>query len=105
MAQQFRDAFQRMSKNVGSRMPPGGSGGGGAGKAAGSALGAAIAAGALGIGAYNSVYTVQVSLNGVSIMYYLDYVEAYSLSCFVCTGWSPRSCIQSCGWNEEHSLW
>jgi prohibitin 2 len=57
MAQQFRDAFQKMSKNVGSRVPSGG--GGGAGKAAGSALGAAIAAGVLGLGAYNSVYTVQ----------------------------------------------
>jgi hypothetical protein len=57
MAQQFRDAFQKMSKNMGSRMPQGG--GGGAGKAAGSALGAAVAAAALGLGAYNSVYTVQ----------------------------------------------
>jgi prohibitin 2 len=56
MAQQFREAFQRMSRNVGSRMPPGG---GGAGKAAGNALGAAVAAGLLGLGAYNSIYTVQ----------------------------------------------
>ena len=56
MAQQFRETFQRMSRNVGSRMP---SGGGGAGKAAGNALGAAIAAGVLGLGAYNSIYTVQ----------------------------------------------
>jgi prohibitin 2 len=57
MAHQFREAFQRMSRNVGSRVSPGG--GGGAGKAAGSALGAAIAATALGLGAYNSIYTVQ----------------------------------------------
>ena len=58
MAQQFRDAFQRMSKNVGSRMPPAGGGGGG-GWAAANAVGGLIVAGALGLGAYNSVYTVQ----------------------------------------------
>lgn len=60
MSQQFRDAFQRMSRTVGSRMPSGGSGGGGsgAGRAAGNALGGLIAAGAMTMGAYHSVYNV-----------------------------------------------
>jgi prohibitin 2 len=57
MANQFRDAFQRMSRNVPNM---GGSGGGrGAGEAAGRALAAGALALGLGYGAYNSFYTVQ----------------------------------------------
>jgi prohibitin 2 len=57
MANQFRDAFQRMSRNVPNM---GGSGGGrGVGDAAGRALGSLMVAAGLGYGAYNSIYTVQ----------------------------------------------
>ena len=57
MANQFRDAFQRMSRNVPNM---GGSGGGrGVGDAAGRALGSLMVAAGLGYSAYNSIYTVQ----------------------------------------------
>mmetsp|Transcript_10713 Transcript_10713/g.17737 ORF Transcript_10713/g.17737 Transcript_10713/m.17737 type:complete len:315 (-) Transcript_10713:103-1047(-) len=58
MSKQFRDAFQRMSKNV-PNMPSGGSGGGGIGDAAGRAAGSALVAIGLGYGAYNSFYNVE----------------------------------------------
>mmetsp|Transcript_5678 Transcript_5678/g.9605 ORF Transcript_5678/g.9605 Transcript_5678/m.9605 type:complete len:321 (-) Transcript_5678:272-1234(-) len=63
MAQQLKEAMQRLAKSMpkggaGGGMPSGG-GGGGAAKAAASATGALIGAAALGYGAYNSVYTVQ----------------------------------------------
>jgi len=62
MAQQFREAMQRLSKSIpkGS-MPGGGSGGGGPQRAANAAAKATtslIGAGVLGYGAYNSVFTV-----------------------------------------------
>mmetsp|Transcript_602 Transcript_602/g.765 ORF Transcript_602/g.765 Transcript_602/m.765 type:complete len:329 (-) Transcript_602:79-1065(-) len=63
MAQQVKEAMQRLAKSMPKGgMPGGGSGGSGpnrAAKAAASATGALVAAGALGYGAYNSVYTVQ----------------------------------------------
>lgn len=61
MAQNLREAMQRLSQQMGSRMPSGGGGGGGGGAAqsAARAMGSAIAAVALGYGAYNSIYTVQ----------------------------------------------
>mmetsp|Transcript_29975 Transcript_29975/g.44573 ORF Transcript_29975/g.44573 Transcript_29975/m.44573 type:complete len:271 (-) Transcript_29975:1159-1971(-) len=64
MAQQLKEAMQRLSKSI----PKGGMGGGGSGgssgpnraaKAAASATGALVVAGGLGYGAYNSVYTVE----------------------------------------------
>lgn len=58
MSNQFRQAFQRMSKNV-PNMGGGGGRGGGAAEGAARALGSAIGALGLGYGAYNSVYTVQ----------------------------------------------
>ena len=63
MAQQLKEAMQRLAKSMpkggaGGGMPSGG-GGGGAAKAAASATGALAGAAALGYGAYNSVYTVQ----------------------------------------------
>ena len=64
MAQQLKEAMQRLAKSMpkggaGGGMPGGGGGGGGAAKAAASATGALVGAAALGYGAYNSVYTVQ----------------------------------------------
>mmetsp|Transcript_740 Transcript_740/g.965 ORF Transcript_740/g.965 Transcript_740/m.965 type:complete len:324 (-) Transcript_740:182-1153(-) len=64
MANQFRDAMKRMAQQVQSTAASsgGGSGGGGAGRAAAalaSSVTALAAAGALGYGAYNSIYTVQ----------------------------------------------
>jgi prohibitin 2 len=56
MSNQFRDAFQRMSRNVPNM--GGGGGGSGAGEAAGRALGSLILTGVLGYGAYNSFYSV-----------------------------------------------
>lgn len=58
MAQQLRDAFRRVSKSIPKSGIPGAGGGGGGGKAASSVL-ALVGAGALGYGAYNSVFTVQ----------------------------------------------
>jgi len=63
MAQKFKDAFQKMAQNI----PKGGAGGAGGGpgrgagaaKAAGQAAGSLMVAGALGYGAYNSVFTVE----------------------------------------------
>lgn len=55
MSKQFRDAFQRMSKNV-PNMP---SGGGGLGDAAGRAVGSALVAIGMGYGAYSSFYNVE----------------------------------------------
>lgn len=63
MSNQFREAFQRMAKQMQSQGGgAGGPGGGGPGKAAAAAarsVGALVGAGILGYGAYNSVYTVQ----------------------------------------------
>mmetsp|Transcript_18138 Transcript_18138/g.25149 ORF Transcript_18138/g.25149 Transcript_18138/m.25149 type:complete len:322 (-) Transcript_18138:128-1093(-) len=64
MAQRLREVFQQVSQRAKSMGggSGGGGGGGGAGKAAQAAaraVSSAIAAGALGYGAYNSVYTVQ----------------------------------------------
>jgi hypothetical protein len=59
MSKAFRDAFQRISKNV-PNMPSGGSGGGGnMGDAAGRAITSAVVAVGLGYGALNSFYNVQ----------------------------------------------
>ena len=58
MANQFRDAFQRMSRNV-PKMGGSGGGGRGVGEAGARAMGSAIIALSLGYGAYNSIYTVQ----------------------------------------------
>lgn len=62
MSNQFREAFQRMSRQM-PNMGGGGSGGGGGGRgvaeAAGRALSSTVVALGLGYGAYNSVYTVQ----------------------------------------------
>jgi len=55
MAQQLRDAFQKMSKNL--PKPP--AGGGNMGGAAANAIMALAGAGALTYGAYNSVFTVE----------------------------------------------
>jgi len=55
MAQQLRDAFQKMSKNF--PKPP--AGGGNAGGAAANAVLALAGAGALSYGAYNSIFTVE----------------------------------------------
>jgi len=55
MAQQLRDAFQKMSKNL--PKPP--AGGGNAGGAAANAILALAGAGALSYGAYNSIFTVE----------------------------------------------
>ena len=58
MAQNFKEAFQKMAQNT----PKGGGGGpnrgAGAAAAAGRAAGALMMAGGLGYGAYNSLYTV-----------------------------------------------
>uniref|UniRef100_A0A7S4JTY1 Prohibitin n=1 Tax=Odontella aurita TaxID=265563 RepID=A0A7S4JTY1_9STRA len=62
MAQQLKEAMQRLSKSIPKGGMPGGPGKGGAGRAAaaaGNAAGALIAAGALGYGAYSSVYNVE----------------------------------------------
>lgn len=56
MANQFRDAFQRMSRNVPNMS---GGGGRGSGEALGRAFWGIVAAGSFGYGAYNSFYTVQ----------------------------------------------
>jgi len=61
MADKLKDAFQRLAKNVPKGGMPSGGGGGNGGKAAAAASSAATAlltAGALGYGAYNSVYSV-----------------------------------------------
>jgi len=55
MAQQLRDAFQKMSKNL--PKPP--ASGGNAGGAAANAILALAGAGALSYGAYNSIFTVE----------------------------------------------
>jgi len=63
MADKMKEAFQRIAKNMPKGgMPSGGNGGGGgsgAAAAAAKATSALVAAGALGYGAYNSVFTVQ----------------------------------------------
>jgi len=60
MADKVKEAFQRLAKNMPKGgMPSGGGGGGGGVAAAGKAVTALGAAGALGYGAYNSIYTVQ----------------------------------------------
>mmetsp|Transcript_12920 Transcript_12920/g.15544 ORF Transcript_12920/g.15544 Transcript_12920/m.15544 type:complete len:320 (-) Transcript_12920:86-1045(-) len=62
MAQRLREAFQQVSqraKSMGGGSGGGGGGGGKAAQAAARAVSSAIAAGVLGYGAYNSVYTVQ----------------------------------------------
>lgn len=63
MAQRFREAFQRMSQQVGSSAGGGGGGGsGGGGRAAAAAarsVGALAVAGGLAYGTYHSMYTVQ----------------------------------------------
>jgi|EP01082_Thalassiosira_pseudonana_P001098 prohibitin 2 len=63
MAQQLKDAFQKMAQNIPKGAPGGAGGGGGGGgrgaaAAAGRAAGALMVAGGLGYGAYNSVFTV-----------------------------------------------
>lgn len=61
MAQRFRDAFQKVAKQVNSAGGGGSGGGGGGGRAAEAAARSVMAlatAGALGYGAYNSLYTV-----------------------------------------------
>lgn len=64
MSNQFREAFQRLAKQVNSAGGGAGGGGGGGGgpqraaAAAARSAGALIGAGLLGYGAYNSVYTV-----------------------------------------------
>ena len=60
MADKVKEAMQRLAKSI----PKGGTGGGGkrgggAAEAAVKASGALLTAGALGYGAYNSVFTVQ----------------------------------------------
>lgn len=62
MSNQFREAFQRMAKQVKENAPAGGSSGGGPKRAAAAAarsLGALAGAALLGYGSYNSFYTVQ----------------------------------------------
>jgi len=63
MAQRFREAFQKMSQQMGSSAGgSGGGGGGGGGRAAAAAarsVGALAVAGGLAYGTYNSLYTVQ----------------------------------------------
>ena len=61
MADKVREAMQRLAKNIPKGgMPSGGGGGdGGAAAAAAKAVTSLAAAGVLGYGAYNSVYTVQ----------------------------------------------
>lgn len=62
MAQRFREAFQRMSQQVGSSAGGSGGGGGGGGRAAAAAarsVGALAVAGGLAYGTYHSMYTVQ----------------------------------------------
>ena len=58
MADKLREAMQRLAKNIPNGGAGGGGRGGGASEAAGSALTALLGAGALGYGAYNSVYNV-----------------------------------------------
>lgn len=60
MADKLREAFQRLAKSVpkGGMPSGGGKGGGGAAAAATSAVTSLAAAGALGYGAFNSVYSV-----------------------------------------------
>jgi prohibitin 2 len=57
MADKLKEAMQRLAKNIPKGGMPSG-GGGGAGAALGSAATAVLAAGALGYGAMNSVYSV-----------------------------------------------
>ena len=59
MADKVKEAMQRLAKNIPKGGGGGGKRGGGAAEAAAKASGALIAAGALGYGAYNSVFTVQ----------------------------------------------
>jgi len=58
MADKLRETMQRLAKNMPKGGMPSGGGGGAAGAAA-KAASALIAAGALGYGAYNSVFTVE----------------------------------------------
>lgn len=59
MADKLREAMKRLSQNIPKGgMPSGGGGGGKATEAAGNAVTALLAAGALGYGAMNSVYSV-----------------------------------------------
>ena len=61
MAQRFREAFQKMSQQVGSSAGGSGGGGGGGGRAAAAAarsVGALAMAGGLAYGTYHSMYTV-----------------------------------------------
>jgi prohibitin 2 len=61
MADKLRETMQRMARNIpkGGFPSPGGGGGGGVAGAASSAIMALMTAGALGYGAYHSVFTVQ----------------------------------------------
>jgi prohibitin 2 len=66
MAQRFREAFQKMAKEVSSKVPGAGGGGGAGGGPGGGAAAAATksvtalaVAGGLAYGTYNSMYTVQ----------------------------------------------
>jgi len=58
MADKLKEAFQRLAKNVPKGGMPSGGGGKNAASAASKAAGALMAAGALGYGAYNSIFTV-----------------------------------------------
>lgn len=58
MADKLKEAMQRLAKNIPKGGMPSGGGGGKATAAAGSAVTALLAAGAMGYGAYNSVYSV-----------------------------------------------
>jgi prohibitin 2 len=91
MSNQFREAFQRMAKNVGGAAGGGGGGGtpgGGPRQAAaalGRSLGALAGAALLGYGAYNSVYTVQgghraIVFNRLTGMKELSYGEGLNFN-------------------------
>lgn len=58
MADKLREAMKKLSKNIPSGSMPGGGGGGKASQAAAGAVTSLLAAGALGYGAFNSVYSV-----------------------------------------------
>jgi prohibitin 2 len=92
MSNQFREAFQRMAKNVGGAAAGGGGGGGSSGggprqaaAALGRSLGALAGAALLGYGAYNSVYTVQgghraIVFNRLTGMKELSYGEGLNFN-------------------------
>jgi len=85
MADKVKEAFQRLAKNMPKGGMPSGGGGGGAAAAAAKATSALVAAGVLGYGAYNSVYTVQgghraVVFNRVSGMKDIVYGEGLNFN-------------------------